>query len=454
MECYHCGAQLDKAQICANCGADVKIYKQIVRMSNRFYNEGLERANVRDLSGAVESLKKSLELNKVNTQARNLLGLVYFEMGETVSALREWVISKHFQPKKNPAAKFLNEVNSKSTQLDTLNQTIKKYNQALLYCRQGSYDLALIQLKKVISLNPKLVKAYQLLALLYIQNGKFEQAKKALHTAAKIDANNTTTMRYQKEANTRIRESNPKKQPKDDLISYQSGNDTIIMPAHFKDFTPVQTIINIVIGLALGIAITVFLIVPNTRQNAISAANVQLKAANDTISTKEQTISALEEQVASLQAQVDEAEGNSSNQQSVVQSYEMLMAAYSASVNGDLETAKSSLDQVVREELSTDAQPLYDVINAQVNEQYLAVTYDEGYQAYNQQDYATAIEKLNAVILIDDTYEDGNAVYYLAQAYRSSGDIESAIPYYQMMVTNYPGTRRAQTAQTYLDEYE
>ncbi|MFV0465057.1 MAG: tetratricopeptide repeat protein [Lachnospiraceae bacterium] len=454
MECYHCGAQLDKAQICANCGADVKIYKQIVRMSNRFYNEGLERANVRDLSGAVESLKKSLELNKVNTQARNLLGLVYFEMGETVSALREWVISKHFQPKKNPAAKFLNEVNSKSTQLDTLNQTIKKYNQALLYCRQGSYDLALIQLKKVISLNPKLVKAYQLLALLYIQNGKFEQAKKALHTAAKIDANNTTTMRYQKEANTRIRESNPKKQPKDDLISYQSGNDTIIMPAHFKDFTPVQTIINIVIGLALGIAITVFLIVPNTRQNAISAANVQLKAANDTISTKEQTISALEEQVASLQAQVDEAEGNSSNQQSVVQSYEMLMAAYSASVNGDLETAKSSLDQVVREELSTDAQPLYDAINAQVNEQYLAVTYDEGYQAYNQQDYATAIEKLNAVILIDDTYEDGNAVYYLAQAYRSSGDIESAIPYYQMMVTNYPGTRRAQTAQTYLDEYE
>ena len=69
-----------------------------MQTSNAYYNQALSRAGVRDLSGAVESLKKSLRFNKKNIQARNLLGLVYFEMGETVSALSEWVISKNFKP--------------------------------------------------------------------------------------------------------------------------------------------------------------------------------------------------------------------------------------------------------------------------------------------------------------------------------------------------------------------
>ena len=58
-------------------------------MSNMYYNEGLEKAGVRDLSGAVVSLRHSLQFNKNNIKARNLLGLVYFEMGEAAAALRE-----------------------------------------------------------------------------------------------------------------------------------------------------------------------------------------------------------------------------------------------------------------------------------------------------------------------------------------------------------------------------
>ncbi len=77
MECYNCGAPLTMSGFCQKCGADVKIYKKILQASNSFYNEGLERAGVRNLSGAIESLKKSLQLNKMNIDARNLLGLVY-----------------------------------------------------------------------------------------------------------------------------------------------------------------------------------------------------------------------------------------------------------------------------------------------------------------------------------------------------------------------------------------
>ena len=55
MICYRCGCRLSEKDFCTGCGADVGLYKRIMFMSNRFYNDGLERAAVRDLSGAMNS---------------------------------------------------------------------------------------------------------------------------------------------------------------------------------------------------------------------------------------------------------------------------------------------------------------------------------------------------------------------------------------------------------------
>lgn len=133
-------------------------YTKIIRVSNALYNDGLEKAKIRDLSGAIQSLQKSLRYYKGNTQARNLLGLIYYEMGEVADALSEWVLSRSLKPENNPADQYLEEIQSNRSQLGSVNQTIKKYNQALLYCQQDSKDLAIIQLKKVLSMNPGLVK--------------------------------------------------------------------------------------------------------------------------------------------------------------------------------------------------------------------------------------------------------------------------------------------------------
>ena len=57
MNCYNCGCRLSEYDFCTGCGVDVTIYKKIMFMSNRFYNDGLEKASVRDLSGAIISLQ-------------------------------------------------------------------------------------------------------------------------------------------------------------------------------------------------------------------------------------------------------------------------------------------------------------------------------------------------------------------------------------------------------------
>ena len=132
MKCFNCGAELTNSDYCERCGADVSRYRRLIRLSNAYYNEGLEKARVRDLSGASISLRQSLKINKKNTDARNLLGLVYFEMGEMVDALSHWIISKNFQGEKNLADEYIESVQNSPARLEAINTTIKKYNQSLL----------------------------------------------------------------------------------------------------------------------------------------------------------------------------------------------------------------------------------------------------------------------------------------------------------------------------------
>lgn len=189
----------EDAPVAAFADQDLRALHHARKLSNAYYNIGLEKAKVRDLSGAILVLKKSLNFNKHNTEARNLLGLVYNEMGETIAALSEWVLSDYLQPKDNRAKYYIDVVQKNQSTLQTVNQTIKKYNSALKEAKNDNEDLAIIQLKKAVSLNPKFVRAYQLLALLYMKRKDYVKAAKVLKRARKIDFNNTTTLRYMQE---------------------------------------------------------------------------------------------------------------------------------------------------------------------------------------------------------------------------------------------------------------
>ena len=160
MNCMNCGAFLTDRDLdyCPHCGCNVLIQKKADYLSRQYYNLGLEKASVRDLSGAISCLKQSLIYSKYNIQARNLLGLVYFETGEVVAALSEWVISKNLQPSRNLASEYINKLQANSNKLEVINETIRKYNEALNLCREGHEDMAAIRLKKILSQNPKLIK--------------------------------------------------------------------------------------------------------------------------------------------------------------------------------------------------------------------------------------------------------------------------------------------------------
>ena len=131
MICYNCGNVLTNSDYCSHCGMDVSVYKRIVKLSNTYYNAGLTKAKNRDLSGAADTLRRSVKLNKRNIDARNLLGLVYCEMGDVVEALSQWVVSKNFTPEGNIAGHYIKKIQTNQNRFEMITGTIRKYNLSL-----------------------------------------------------------------------------------------------------------------------------------------------------------------------------------------------------------------------------------------------------------------------------------------------------------------------------------
>lgn len=464
MFCYNCGCRLSEHDFCTACGADVSLYKKIMHVSNMYYNEGLEKAGVRDLTGAVVSLRQSLKFNKNHIEARNLLGLVYFEMGEVVAALSEWVISKNLRPEKNIADDYIERLQSNASRLDSINQTIKKYNQALVYCMQESKDLAVIQLKKVLSLNPRFIRAHQLLALLYMDSEEWERAERELRKCMDIDRNNTQTLRYLKEVERMLAPDESVKQVskrrKEEAVRYQSDNEIIIQPMSLKEpkGSGVSTLINIGIGLVIGLAATYFLMVPAAQSNAKNEAQQTITKMGNESDAKTARIQELEAEIESLQKEVtgleQEVEGFVGADGTLKAFDNLLTAAASYLENQDIEATAADLEIIAQsvklEEASESFRRLYETLLSTIGPDLAQRYYTESYDYYRQEDFAAAIEGFSKAVYYDAGFED--ALYYLGQAYRRNGDTQQAIDTYNRVIEQFPDGSRARNAQEYVKQ--
>lgn len=460
MRCYQCGAELTEKNFCTNCGVDVVVYKKIMHISNRFYNEGLAKASVRDLSGAVVNLRQALKFNKNHVDARNLLGLVYFEMGETVAALSEWVISKNIRPQKNIADDFINDIQSNPAQQEMLDQATRKYNQALAYCNADSYDLAIIQLKKVVSTYPRFLKAQQLLALLYIESEEWEKARRVLGRCMRIDINNTTTLRYIKEVEmmldgddtTTVRK---KKSSNPNAITYQSGNETIIQPRPTAEpLIGPSTVLNIIIGIAIGIAVCMFLIVPARVQSAKNNLNGELKQISENADKKTAEISDLEQRVSALtdeNAKMAEQLNSYYGEGGALQTVDSLLTTVATYIRdqSNLTAVSDGLYGIdksfVENEASESYRDLYNSIMNRVGSEVANQCYESGLTLKNQGDYTSAIDKLQKAWYFDNTKPE--ILYNLAATYQLSGDMGKANELYNELVGSFPQSEYASMAE-------
>ncbi len=460
MFCYNCGCRLNDHDFCTSCGVDVGRYKKIMYLANLYYNDGLAKAKIRDLTGAVTSLRQSLKFNKNNVDARNLLGLVYFEMGEVVAALCEWIISKNLKPEKNIADDYINRLQSSASRFEAMGQTVKKYNQALTYCQQGSKDLAIIQLKKVLSMNSKFIRAHQLLALLYMDAEQWEKAKRELTKCINMDRNNTMTLTYMKEVDSMLNPEDGTKpiKKKEDSVRYQSDNEIIIQPMGVAEPKrgSVGTLLNIGIGLLIGAAAMYFLVVPAVRTNVQNEAQAKITEIGNQIDAKNTTITGLENQLKDAEAEVAAlqeemvkyagTDGTLKNMESLVQATTLYLSG--ENLIKAAEELEKVMESVVMEETTNSFQNLYNALYAALAPQVTVLSFDQGYQAYKEENYELAATELGRAIKYDEMHAD--AQYYFAQSCRYLDRNDEAVAAYNKVIELVPDSERAANAKKYI----
>lgn len=373
MNCMNCGAFLTDMDLdyCPNCGYNVLIQKKVDYLSKIFYNQGLEKASIRDLSGAIACLKQSLMYDKRNIRARNLLGLVYFETGEVVSALSEWVISKNLQPTRNLASEYINKLQANPNKLAAINETIKKYNHALMLCREGHEDMAAIQLRKILTQNSKLIKGYHLLALIQMKNGEWNKARRILKKAARIDKTNTTTLRFLREVDeqtgvtTRLEKkkkglfrSGTKENPDTDIL----GSERVAQPTVYREHSKVSVFFILMAGIAAGAVAFWLLAVPAIRQEIYQEANQQIVQYSESLASQGAELTKAQGEAKESGDTVESVTQELTTEQAKSESYQALLQAYTYYQQQNLDEAAVEIQKVHVDVLTDSMKSVYTTI--------------------------------------------------------------------------------------------
>ena len=436
----------------------MKKNRRLEQISNGYYNLGLSLAKERNLSSALNALSISLGLNKKNTDARNLYGLIQFEMGEETKALISWVISININPINNPAQNYLQKLRNKSAYLEKSQDAISKYNKAISQIKTVNYDMARITLKQAVDIRPHFVKAMLALALLDIREGKSSEAKKLLDNVLSIDRFNTKAITYLEE----MKPLTEKKARKEKLSvigspvkkekTVENANNGMPVTEIYKNYSGMFTAINVGIGLIVGACAMVFLYMPTMKVALNNAHNKEIVEISQQLNDVNLSIETLKSENEGLNEQVNKlTEVNNTSTENM--NYKLLQYVYFLGLIKEYNTKNYTRAAEIFSNL--DVGQLTDVDNGlgiSVTGTFAEMApkmRDEGPKLLlkvadglnRAGDFAGAIGYYDAVLRISPDYVE--AKYKKALAYKTMGDVDTANNLFTEIITNYPDDRFA-----------
>ena len=239
------------------------------QISNRFYNLALDRAESRDLYGASILLKKALAFNNKNINARNLLGLIFYEEGAVTEAIVQWLISRDMLKNEgNPANEYLVKV-QEDEDTEKFFQSVKLYNAALDDVKYDRSDLAKLKLSKAIELNEHNVKAMMPLSLILLQMEDHIRAGAYLLKCQKIDKGNQFVNEHMEYVLKNTKKNEVKEKRIQNIYSIKKLEaDDAILPKRYIKLSENQKVIFVLIGIIIGALSYSLLIMPHNNTSA------------------------------------------------------------------------------------------------------------------------------------------------------------------------------------------
>jgi len=445
--CPICNSFTENKKRCQACGSNISDFSKIYDISNILYNKGLSCANANDFTHAEEALRKSILFNKNNINARNVLGLVYYETGRISLALEQWVISSNINKEDNYAIEYVEYFHRNSKELQNLNESLKIYNQALKSAKQKSEDMAIIQLKKAVDLNPKFITALNLLSFCYMKENENEKALDIIKRVLSVDAANSEALTYFRELcpdGTRFVESIKivkTNKAYDEPVKYEPKISRKVRDS--RRFRIMEMLVFIA-GCACTAAVMFVLVFPgisNENQEIIDKKDLEIselqkkydeeKAKNDNDKSEE-----LQKENESLKVEIAQYQRQTEERNTLDQ----LSNASDLSAKGKYDEAAEAVSTINISYLASDKLEEYNALKEKVYKRYASKLFKQGRTFVNTKKYQEAKEILESAVLYYDYDEltKYNIMYYLGLSLKELGDKEKAKDYLSQVAANHP----------------
>ncbi len=459
MKCPICNYPCEAENSCPSCGTDVILYHKIIKISNMLYNKALRLAENNDLSGATESLKKCLAFDKSNIDARNLLALIYYETGKVGDALKNFHISYYTRKDNNVALKYIEAIKKGSKEIETATESIKMYNQALVYLKTKSEDMAIIQLKKAVELNPKFIDAINLLTLCYMMQSDTVKASLSAEKAILLAPNNATSKNYysiltpsRPRSSSRERAKTANEKP---ALEYYQRNRTARNGSarnNSRNKSTVTAIVGAIIAIVLfgsGFAVLSSQKSTGSKFNELKIEFEKSKIAyEDTINKQAEDIVNLTGQVKSM-TDTNNALNLQVQQNKTIQKVDNAEKLMKENKNEEAIVALQSIDVA---SLPADDIEKFNTIKTTAFGKYSDSLYNKGRVFYTKANYTEAkasFENCMNYVSTTASYID-DIYYYLGRIAEIDKDTSLAKQNYEKLISEYPTSNQFKNAQNRL----
>lgn len=453
MKCPNCGYRFSDGYICPSCGENAALIIRAHNVSVKLYNIGLEQAKARDLSGAVDSLKKSILFDKNNINARNVLGLVYYELGQMADALVQWIVSQNMHNEKNPAAEYLNTYGENIRNSEKMEDSVSLYNEALEYVKQKNDDLAIIRLKKALDINNKFVEALNLLSLCYLMRGRNNEALDIVNRVLRLDVNNEIALGYYRQLCPDKSRPDPRTNKNEmRYATYYMPSDNIKSKKIAK---PINPVIIFVIGCVCTVIVMSVLVMPSFTEKykqeyeAVSIEYDQLKKEFDDLTTNSNALTEeLSQENEELKNQLNTI--NARELQERIDSLGTISELYD---NEQVVEAAQELIALSTDGFDNDTINRYNSLRQEILPEASEAYYDLGIEAERQGNDEEAKNYYNNCLscALSDTEVKYNAMLRLGIIAEEAGDLTTAKDYFQKVVDNHPASSEKKEAQERYD---
>lgn len=344
---------------------------------------------------------------------------------------------------------------------DNIRSSINLYNKALDSINAKSEDMAIIELKKAISLNPEFYQAMDLLGICYLYINDYNKARLVYEKIMELKGVNIKVTRLyklikeheasssKKEIKTALNKQPPAKEENKKLKNYDFN---ISEKLNFLKGDLIKYICCVLLGAVIVLLcnIPVYLSKTDsspvnkvdTEAETISKLNKQVKELNSSLSKLKKDYDTLKSSKALLENEI-EYNGN----------VKKLSEVEGLANSRNYEAAADMLVLMKDTKFSATDKQKYDKLFESVVPKAAHSAYNQGYSLCNSRKYNEAIEKLNKVRIYGDKWVFmDSALYKLGVAYKGINNNKEALELFQTVVKLYPKSQVAYYAQARIKE--